>query len=161
MKNVILTLVLITAYVFSFATIENSKRTDINTINYVKTNDNVRYFKKLRNGFNSRIIAKTLEGEKVVYNLDEVESYRINGKEYQRKYIVNATTQTVEKVFLQRLYTVAGYSLFKRVKTANERFKLSDLYVYKGDIQMHQLNKENHKIILSFFFPKYNQMFSK
>jgi hypothetical protein len=64
-------------------------------------------------------------------------------------------TQTVEKVFLQRIYTAAGYSLFKKVKGANERFKLSDLYVYKGDIQMHQLDKENYKIILSFFFPKY------
>jgi transcription elongation factor len=161
MKNLILTIVLTTAYFCSFGILIDSKGSDINSINYVVSNDNVQYFKKMRKGLNSTIIARTFEGEKVVYKLDNVESYRINGKEYQRKYLVNTHTQTVEKVFLQRIYTAAGYSLFKKVKGANERFKLSDLYVYKGDIQMHQLDKENYKIILSFFFPKFNQMFSK
>ena len=160
MKNLILTIVLTTAYLCSFATIDNSEASDINSINYVVSNDNVKYFKKMRKGLNGKIIAKTFEGEKVVYTLDEVESYRVNGKEFQRKYVVNTETQIVEQVFLQRISTVAGYSLFKRVKGAGERFQLTDLYVYKGDVQMHQVNNENHTVILSFFSPKFNEMFS-
>jgi hypothetical protein len=67
----------------------------------------------------------------------------------------------VESVFMQKLYTAAGYTLFKKVKSTDDRLKLTDFYVYKGDMQVHQLNKENYKVILSFFFPKYNLMFSK
>ena len=160
MKNLILTLVLATAYLCSFATIETTKGSDIKSINYIESYDGVKYFKKMRKGLNGKLIATTIDGEKVSYDLDNVRTYRMNGKEYQKKYIVNTQSQTVEKEFLQRMYTAAGYSLFKRVKGANERFSLSDLYVYKGETQMHQLNKENHKVILSFFFPRFNLMFS-
>jgi len=161
MKNLILTFVFATAYLFSFAGFESTESSNIKSINYVVSTNGVKYFKKIRIGLNGKIIAKTNEGKKVTYSLNDIESYRINGNEYQSKYVVNEGSQTVEKVFLQRIYTVAGYSLFKKVKGADERFQLSDLYVYKGDVQMHQLNNENYKVILSFFFPKFNMMFSK
>jgi hypothetical protein len=45
--------------------------------------------KKMRKGLNNTIIAKTNSGEKVVYKLNELDSYRINGKEFQRKYVVH------------------------------------------------------------------------
>jgi len=161
MKQTILTLVLAIFYISTFAATENTDASEIKNINYVVSEDGIKYFKKMRNGINGKLIAKTSNGEKVVYDLNEVKSYRINGKEYQSKYVVNKESNIVKKVFLQRVYTAAGYSLFKRVSSANERFKLSDLYVYKGDVQMHQLNKENYKVILSFFFPEFNLMFSK
>jgi len=161
MKQTIFTLVLAIVYLSSFAAIEKPDASEIKTINYVVNEDGVKYYKKMRNGITGKLIAKTFDGKKVIYNLDEVKSYRLNGKEYQSKYVVNQESSIVDKLFLQRIYTTAGYSLFKRVRGANERFKLTDLYVYKGDIQMYQLNKENYKVILSFFFPKFNMMFSK
>jgi hypothetical protein len=131
------------------------------TIHFVVNNDGITYYKKMRKGLNNTIIAKTNSGEKVVYKLNELDSYRINGKEFQRKYVVHQGFEKVESVFMQKLYTAAGYTLFKKVKSTDDRLKLTDFYVYKGDMQVHQLNKENYKVILSFFFPKYNLMFSK
>ena len=161
MRKSIFTIVLAIAYFSTFAAFDIPEVTEVKNINYVETTEGVKYFKKMRKGLNGKLIAKTNEGQKVVYDFNEVMSFRINGKEFQSKFVVNTESNTVDKLYLQRIYTVAGYSLFKRVRSANEQFQLSDLYVYKGDIQMYQLNEENHKVILSFFFPEFNMMFSQ
>jgi len=159
MKQTIFTLVLLAAYLNMFSNpvdIPESKSTEVN---YVLTDTSITYFHKIRKGFSDRLIAKKY-GEKTVYNMDDVIAYRKDGKEFVKKFVVKKNSYTVEALFLQKICTCAGYTLFKKLKGANEPLHLNDFYVYKGDIQMYQLDQENYQVILKFFFPKFNEMFS-
>ncbi|MCD4796935.1 MAG: hypothetical protein K8R49_07205 [Candidatus Cloacimonetes bacterium] len=156
MKKSIFTLVLAIAYLSIFAApITNSK-----DIEFILTEDGITFVTNLRHGINNNLTAKNDAGEKIVFNLDEVKAYRKDGKEFHCKYFVEEGSQVVRKTFLQKIYTRAGYSVYKREKRMNENTNIEDYFVYKNETQEYQLNKRNYKTILSFFFPKFNLLYS-
>ena len=157
MKKSIFTIVLAIAYLRIFA----APTTRSENVEFVLTDDGITFVTKLRHGIDNSLVAKNGDGEKIVFNMDEVKAYRKDGKEFHCKYVVEEGTQVVKKTFLQMVYTRAGYSIYKRVKRMNENSKIEDFFVYNNDTQEYQLNKNNYKVILSFFFPKLNQLFSK
>ncbi len=156
MKKSIFTIVLAIAYLSIFA----APATDIKNIDYVVTDEGITYVINLRYGIDNNLTAKNDAGEKIIFNLDEVKAYRKNGKEYQCKYFVEEGSQVVRKTFLQKIYTRAGYSVYKREKRMNENTNIEDYYVYNNETQEYQFNKNNYKVILSFFFPKFNLLYS-
>ena len=133
---------------------------NINNVDYVVTEKGITYVVNLRHGINNNLTAKTETGEKIVFNLEDVKAYKKDGKEFQSKYFVEEGSQTVRKTFLQKVYTRAGYSLYKRVNKLNGGKEIEDFYVYNYETQEYKINKENYKVILCFFFPKYNLMYS-
>lgn len=156
MKKSIFTIVLAIAYLSIFAApVPTGKDVD-----YVVTDKGITYVENLRYGIDNNLITKTDVGKKIVFNMDEVKSYRKNGKEYHSKYFVEKGSKVVTKTFLQKLYTRAGYSIYKRVKSMNESSNIEDFYVYNNETQEYQFNKDNYKVILSFFFPKFNLLYS-
>ena len=157
MKKSIFTIVLAIAYLSIFA----APTTKSENIEFVLTDDGITFVTNLRHGIDNNLVAKTNAGEKIVFNKDEVKAYRKDGKEFHSKYVVEAGTQVVKKTFLQMVYTRAGYSIYKRVKRNNENSQIEDFFVYNDDTQEYQLNKNNYKVILSFFFPKLNLLYSK
>ena len=156
MKKLIFTLVLAIAYLSIFAApTKNSK-----DVEFVLTENGITFVKNLRHGINNNLTAKNDAGEKIVFNLNEVKAYRKDGKEFYCKYFVEEGSQVVRRTFLQKIYTRAGYSVYKRVKRMNMNSYTEDYYVYCSEIQEYKINKENYKIILSFFFPKFNLLYS-
>ena len=156
MKKSIFTIVLAIAYLSIFAApITNSK-----DIEFILTEDGITFVTNLRHGINNNLTAKNDAGEKIVFNLDEVKAYRKDGKEFHCKYVVEEGSQVVRKTFLQKIYTRVGYSVYKREKRMNENTNIEDYYVYNNETQEYQFNKENYKVILSFFFPKFNLLYS-
>ena len=156
MKKSIITLVFAIAYLSIFA----APTTKSENIEFVLTEDGITFVKNLRNGLNHTLTAKNDAGEKIVFNLEEVKAYRKDGKEFHSKYVVEEGSKVVRKTFLQKIYTRAGYSVYKRVKRINENSKIGDYFVYNNDTQEYQLNKSNYKAILSFFFPNFNLLYS-
>ena len=157
MKKSIFTLVLVIAYLSIFA----APTTNNNDIEFVLTEDGITFVTKLRHSINNNLTAKNDAGEKIVFNMDEVKAYRKDGKEFHCKYVVEEGSQVVRKTFLQKIYTRAGYSIYKRAKRMNESSDIEDYFVYKNETQEYQLNKRNYKTILSFFFPNFNLLYSK
>lgn len=156
MKKSIFTLVLAIAYLSIFA----APATNDNNIEFVLTDDGITFVKNLRHGINNNLTAKNDAGEKITYSLDEVKAYRKDGKEFHCKYVVEEGSQIVRKTFLQIIYTRAGYSFYKRLKRVKENSNIKDYFVYKNEAQEYQLNKDNYKVILSFFFPNFNLLYS-
>ena len=156
MKKSIITLVFAIAFLSIFA----APTTNDENIEFVLTDDGITFVSNLRTGINHTLTAKNDVGEKMVFKLDEVKAYRKDGKEFHCKYVVEEGSQVVRKTFLQKLYTRAGYSVYKRVKRMNENSNIEDYFVYNNDTQEYQLNKSNYKAILSFFFPNFNLLYS-
>lgn len=57
-------------------------------------------------------------------------------------------------------YTRAGYTIYKNNNSAFEKLNLNEYYVYYEDKLELQLNEENYKYVLSFFFPEFNFLFA-
>lgn len=128
----------------------------IKDINYVVTTDGISYFEKIRKGVNDRLIAKSENGEKTVYKMEDVLTYRDKGREFHQKYLVVSGTQRVERIFMERVHTYKGISLFKVERTGSAHIRINDYYVYKNNVLAFQLNEENYKELLSSFFPNVN-----
>ena len=155
MKKSIITFVIIFAFTGIFANTNTADITD-----YVVTEDGITYVKKLRIGVNNNLIGITSEGDKINFDKADVKIYRKNGREFKRLYLVNEGSDYVKNVFLERIYTRAGYSIYKKESSASEKMNLNNFYVYYEDKLELQLNKENYKDVLSFFFPKFNLLFA-
>ena len=144
--------------IFAFSNVNAFANSDIN-IDYVVTESGITFYEKLREGLNNNFIAVTPEGDKISYNKNEVKAYRKKGREYKKLYLVEEGTTYVKEVFLERIVTKAGYTLYKKVNTENE-MNLNNFYVYyKGHLEF-QLSQDNHKTVLSFFFSKFNMLFA-
>ena len=149
MKKSIFTIALIAiTFTSTFAGSSNK----VKVTDYVVTDEGITYVTKLRTGIDNTLTATNEFGEKIKFNKEEVKSYRKNGREYKSLYYVNEGSNFVNKTFMQRIFTRAGYSIYKNT---------NQFYVYLGDQLELKINKENYKVVLSFFFPKFNELFSK
>ena len=156
MKKSIITLVLaITSLSIFAASVDKSEH-----IEFVLTDNGITFVNNLRHGINNNLVAVNNSGEKHVFNKEDVKIFRKGGKEFHRRYVVEEGSQVVKKEFLQLIYTRSGYSFYKRANKTNENLGLNDYFVYKNETQKYQLNENNYKSILSFFFPKYNLLYS-
>ncbi len=57
-------------------------------------------------------------------------------------------------------YSRAGYTIFKKNNSSSEKLSLNNFYVKYDDKKELQLNKENYKYVLSFFFPYFNLLYA-
>ena len=147
MKKSIITLALTAVTILSaFATGTKDLK------DYIVTEEGIIYADKVITGIDKTITAKYESGESMTFNKEEVKAYRKKGKEFKRFYKVSEGSKFVSRVFMQKLYTRAGYDLYKYGK---------DFYVYSGETLELKVNNENYKVILSFFFPKFNLLFSR
>jgi hypothetical protein len=89
-----------------------------------------------------------------------LENLKLTGKFTLRDILLLKGQNEVQEVFMQKICTCSGYTLYKKIKSANEDLNITDFFVYQNETQMHQLNEENYKVILSFFFSKFNEMFA-
>ena len=133
--------------------------TSPNDINYLMTGEGIVFVKSLRNGFNNKLIAKNEFGERMRIDKDDVIAYRKKGKEYRKLIYVEEGANSVSRTFLEKMFTRAGYTIYKRPNVSATELKLSDFYVFQGDQFEFQLNEENYKTVLSFFFSIFNKMF--
>ena len=154
-------LVFITAIVFVFASITTHVFANTTEIkDYVVTENGITYVMKLRNGVNNNLIGITNTGEKINFDKTDVKSFRIDGREFKRLYLVEEGTDYVKSIFLEKLNTRTTYSLYKKVNTISGTESLSDFYVYYNDTLEFQLNQDNYKVVLSFFYPRFNLLFA-
>jgi hypothetical protein len=159
MKQTIFTLVLSIAFLSMNAASFKIPEYTSKGSDYVLTDTSIQYFETIRKGFSDKLIAKN-NGDKTVFNMDNVREFKVDGKVYVKRYIVIEGTNEVQEVFMQKICTCSGYTLYKKIKSANEDLNITDFFVYQNETQMHQLNEENYKVILSFFFSKFNEMFA-
>lgn len=151
-------LIITTISLFIFSGVYASEKSE-NVLDYIVTEDGITFFKKLREGLNNNLVAITSDGDKLKFNKGDVKAYRKKGKEYKKLYLVEEGSIYVKKIFLERIVTKAGYTLYKKVNTG-ENLSLNDFYVYYNDKLELQLNQENHKTVLSFFFSKFNMLYA-
>ena len=124
------------------------------------TENGITYLMKLRDGVNNNLIGFTGTGEKINFDKTEVKSFRKDGREYKRLYLVEEGSNYVKSIFLEKLKTGAGYSIYRKVDTHSESVSLNDFYVYYNDKLEFQLNQDNYKVVLSYFFPRFNLLFA-
>lgn len=156
MKQLIITIGLILFAAMSFSRPSNA----VDVKDYIVTDDGVTYVDKVRLGWGNSMIGVTEKGSKLKFDKKEVKAYRKKGREFKRLYLVEKGSYYVKSVFLERIYTRAGYTIYKKITPNRYDFDLNDLYVYKGENLELQLNNENYKVVLSFFFPTFNKMFN-
>lgn len=156
MKKSILTLVLAIASISIFAAPVNKSE----NVEFVLTDNGITFVNNLRHGINNNLVAVNNSGEKLVFNMEDVKKFRKDGKEFHRRYVVEEGSQVVRKVFMQLIYTRAGHSFYKRSNKTDDNLGLKNFFVYKNETQEYQLNENNYKSILSFFFPRYNLLYS-
>jgi len=154
MKKLMITMTTVLILSNVFASPNNYKVKD-----YVVTNKGIKYFEKLRSGANYSLIALNTDGEKLRFNREDIKAFRKNGKEYKHFYMVKKGSNFVKSVFLERLCTRAGYTIYKKIRFFGES-ELTDFYVYyKGNLEL-RLDTENYKTVLSFFSPYCNLMYN-
>jgi len=156
MKQLIMTIV----FLFSLTALNAKLDNSIKTTDYVVIGKNVRFFKTIRTNSNNSIICINNAGEKFKLNKDEVKAYGKKGKEYKRFYVVEKGSNHVKKVFLERICTRAGYTLYKKMKHSMEDNQIRNFFVYYQDKYELQLNEKNFKTVFSFFSPYCNLMFN-
>ena len=156
MKKSILTLVLAIASISIFAAPVNKSE----NVEFVLTDNGITFVNNLRHGINNNLVAINNLGEKLVFNMEDVKKFRKDGKEFHSRYVVKEGSQVVKKTFMQLICTRAGYSFYKRSNKTDENLELNNFYVYKKETQKYHLNEKNYKSILSFFFPRYNLLYS-
>lgn len=147
MKKSILTIALTVITILSTFAINKKDLKD-----YVVTDDGIIYADKVKVSYNNDLTAEYKTGESLTFKSEEVKSYRKRGKVFERFYIVSEISSFVDRIFMQKVYTRAGYSLFRHGKS---------FYVSDGDQLELKIDKENYKVVLSFFFPKFNMLYSK
>ena len=65
------------------------------------------------------------------------------------------------RLFRTSLPSAKKYMIFyKNLSPRYYQLSLSDFYVYRGENFELQLNEENYKVVLSFFFPVFNEMYN-
>lgn len=133
--------------------------TSENDINYLMTEEGIVFVQSLRNGLNNKLVAKNDLGEKIRIDKDDVLAYRKKGKEYRKMIYVEEGANHVSRTFLEKMYTRAGYTIYKQPNVSEDELKLSDLYVFQGEQFEFQLNEDNYQTVLSFFFSVFNKMF--
>jgi hypothetical protein len=146
MKNSILTIALTTVTFLSIFASNTKLEKD-----YIVTEDGIVYADKVKVTNENILKAKFDNGESMTFATEDVKAYRKNGKEYKRFYKVSEGSKFVSRIYMQKLYSRAGYDLYRYGKS---------FYVYSGEEQELKINKENYKVVLSFFFPKFNLLFS-
>ncbi len=153
MKQLMITITMVLILSNVFANPNKYKLKD-----YVVTKNGITYFEKLRTGADNSLIALNTSGEKFRFYREEVKAFRKNGKEFKHFYMVKKGSNYVKSVFLERLGTRAGYTIYKKIKFFGKA-EITDFYVYyKGRLEL-QLDTENYKTVLSFFSPYCNLMY--
>ena len=147
MKKSILTLTIVTLTTLSIFA-GNIK----NLNDYVVTEEGILYVEKVKLGIDNTVTAKLVNGETIIFKSEDVKAYRKKGKVFKRMYKVAEGSTFVNRIFVQKLHSRAGYDLYRHGK---------DFYVYYNDVQELKVNRENYKVVLSFFFPKFNLKYSK
>ncbi|RLD51576.1 MAG: hypothetical protein DRI94_05675 [Bacteroidetes bacterium] len=154
MKHLMITITMVLILSNVFASPNNYKVKD-----YVVTNKGIKYFEKLRTRADYSLIALNTYGEKFKFQREDVRAFRKNGKEYKHFYMVKKGSNFVKSVFLERLSTRAGYTIYKKIRFFGEP-EITDFYVYyKGKLEL-QLDTENYKTVLSFFSPYCNLIYN-
>ena len=119
---------------------------------YIVTEEGIVYADKVKIGNDQTVTAKFESGESMTFKSEEVKAYRKSGKVFKRFYKVAEGSTFVNRIFIQKLYSRAGYDLYRMGKS---------FYVYSGDQLELKIDKDNYKAVLSFFFPKFNLKYSK
>jgi len=155
MKKLAILLTAITA----FTTMSATPNAEPEVIDYLLTDEGIVYVQNIRNGLNNKLVAKIDKGEKIKIDKGEVNAYRKNGREYRKMMYVKEGANCVSRTFLEKMYTRAGYTIYKRPNISREDLRLKDFFIFYGDQFELQLNEENHKTVLSFFFTIFNKKY--
>ena len=162
MKKSIITITLTTVLLFAFSGLFATPKESIKVMDYVVTDNGITYVEKIRNGFKNSLVGRNNFGEKIKFNKSEVKAFRKNGREFKRLYLVEKGSYYVQSVILERLYTRAGYTIYKKTDVSYDDLTINDFYIYYKDKTLElQLNQENYKVVLSFFFTKFNKLYAK
>jgi hypothetical protein len=131
-------------------------------IDYVLTDDGVRYFERVKYGVNENyMIGITEAGEKVKFSKEDITSYRKNGDVYKKTKLIGNSIDFNDCVFMKLLQTRHGFSLYCMIvsiqwvmpfkdalfiKAINWFWKLIAITIYKSSISLSK-NTNNFLII--------------
>ena len=156
MKTTILTILLSVLYITGFS--EKSDYKDL--ADYVLTDQGIVYLTDLEYGLNSYLIGKNNKEEKVYFSKKEIISYRLDGEIFSKKKLIVDGKECSECTFMQEMITSAGYTVCMHEKPVGNNKKITEFFVYYNDNYELQINNENLRVILSFFFPEFNKLYS-
>lgn len=156
MKTTILTILLSVLYITGFS--EKSDYKDLT--DYVHTGQGIVYLTNLEYGLNSYLIGTNNKAEKIYFSKKEIISYRIDGKIFSKKKLIVNGKECSECTFMQEMITSAGYTVYMHEKPVGNNKKITEFFVYYNDNYELQINNENIRVILSFFFPEFNKLYS-
>ena len=156
MKTTILSIVLTMFYftMFSGTSVSND------LTDYVLTDQGIVYVTDLRYGLKSYLVGKINKEEKVYFSKKEILSYRLNGKVFSKKKLIINGKECSECTFMEKLITRAGYTVYMHEKTINVNKKITEFFVYYAGKYELQINNKNLPVILSFFFPEFNKLYT-
>jgi hypothetical protein len=125
-------------------------------IDYVLTDDGVRYFERVKYGVNENyMIGITEAGEKVKFSKEDITSYRKNGDVYKKTKLIGNSKDFNDCVFMKLLQTRHGFSLYLYDCIDSMGNAVQRCFVYKGDQLVLEVDSDNYLQIINFFEQKY------
>lgn len=117
---------------------------------YVITEEGTFYFSKVRYGFSGFLIAKNAQGERFVYNKNEVKAYHKNGRLFERKTLQNDRSELMELVAFRN-----GVAVYKSTAANPSGGEINDVFLYKGNRYVMNVTRKNLDYVLNFLNDKH------
>lgn len=146
MKNLVLVSIFIA---LSFSVFSGTPLSD-----YVETESGVTYYDKVRQGFLSYLTARNDAGEKIVFNREDILSYRIDGKTFVKICKIINCKKYKEKVFMQKIAYKNDATVYAYTHYISSGEQVTDLYVFKNNDYLMTFNDNNSDYLIKFFNQK-------
>jgi hypothetical protein len=116
---------------------------------YVKTQDDTYFFKKIKSNADNLTGIKS-DGKKVEFKLQDVISYVQKGKYYQRMPVYHNDAPTGETALMRVVDTKRGMALVEYKNKAKGQ-KDTQYFVFKGDHFVIEMDDKNEITLTSYF----------
>jgi hypothetical protein len=114
---------------------------------YVKTNDETFFFKKIKVNKDESISGIKSNGERSTFDKDEVTAYVVKGDYYQKMPVFENNVFTGEKDFMKLIETKKGMVLLE-YKTQN---KITKYFVFKDQQLVVEMDEKNKQSLTAYF----------
>jgi len=135
--------------IFAIAALNLNAKNDP-TPDYITTEQGTFFYPNVKYGLTDFLVAKTSAGIKVKFNADEVKSYKLNGKVYERKNLIKDGEECSKCGFMQIITYRHGIYLYKQDEVNfNGRIGAS-YHLFKNGEYIMSVNESNYDYVMDF-----------